>query len=46
MEFPTDIEDVKVGGLGIHLVKKMADKMSYDYIASCNHLKIIKDVKI
>ena len=28
----TDIEEVKIGGLGLHLVKNMADKLSYEYI--------------
>ncbi|MBE6493939.1 MAG: ATP-binding protein [Methanosphaera stadtmanae] len=43
-EFPDRIEDAKIGGLGIHLVKTLADEISYEYINDENHLTVIKSV--
>lgn len=40
-----NIEDAKIGGLGIYLTKNMVDKIEYDYIDNENHLKIVKKVK-
>ena len=42
---PTNIDEAKVGGLGIFLTKKMADELDYHYINDKNHLKIIKKVE-
>ncbi|MBQ6444007.1 MAG: ATP-binding protein [Methanosphaera sp.] len=45
-ELPDNIEDAKIGGLGIHLVKNLADEMYYEYKYNKNHMTIIKNVKI
>jgi anti-sigma regulatory factor (Ser/Thr protein kinase) len=42
---PNNIEEAEIGGLGIHLVKNLADDLDYEYINNENHLKIIKKVK-
>lgn len=44
-ETPETIENMDIGGLGIFLTKKMADKLDYKYIDGENHLKIIKNVE-
>ena len=44
-DFPDNIDDAKVGGLGIFLTKEMADKLDYHYINGENHLKITKKVE-
>jgi len=44
-EFPEDVADAKIGGLGIHLVKNMADEIFYEYIDGENHLTIITSVE-
>ena len=41
-ELPENIEDAKIGGLGIHLVKEISDDLLYSYEHGKNHLKIIK----
>ena len=43
-EFPSNIDDAKIGGYGIFFAKKMADNLSYEYFNGENHLKIIKNV--
>ncbi len=40
-----NIDEVKIGGLGIFLTKQMSDDMSYEYKNGENHLKIVKNVK-
>lgn len=40
-----NIDEVKIGGLGIFLIKQMSDDMSYEYKNGENHLKIVKNVK-
>lgn len=45
IDFPSDIDEAQIGGLGIHLVKNIADKFSYTYENNENHLTIIKNVK-
>lgn len=45
IDFPSDIDEAQIGGLGIHLVKNLADKISYTYENNENHLTIIKNVK-
>lgn len=42
---PINIEDAKVGGLGIFLTKTMADDLQYEYLNGENHLKITKNVE-
>ena len=42
---PDNIDEAKIGGLGIHLTKEMADELDYQYMNNENHLKIIKTVK-
>ena len=44
-ETSDNIDEVKIGGLGIFLTKQMSDDMSYEYKNGENHLKIIKNVK-
>lgn len=45
VDFPSDINEAEIGGLGIHLVKSIADEVSYEYTNNENHLTIIKNVK-
>jgi serine/threonine-protein kinase RsbW len=40
-----DIEDCDIGGLGIHLVKKLMDEVSYEYREQRNVLEMKKAVK-
>ena len=42
---PDTIDDAQVGGLGIYLIKQLADEVEYHYINGENHLKIIKKVE-
>ena len=42
---PDSIEEANVGGLGIHFIKNLADKVEYEYVNNENHLKIAKKVK-
>ncbi|MEE1128983.1 MAG: ATP-binding protein [Methanobrevibacter sp.] len=42
---PSNIDDAKVGGLGIFLTKQMADNLEYEYANGENHLKITKKVE-
>lgn len=44
-ELADNIDDAEIGGLGIHLVKNLVDKMHYEYKDNENHLTIIKNVK-
>lgn len=39
-----DIEERKIGGLGIFLVKEMMDEVSYEYVDGQNILKLKKDL--
>lgn len=39
-----DIEERKIGGLGIFLVKEMMDEVLYEYVDGQNILKLIKDL--
>ncbi|RAP52495.1 MAG: hypothetical protein BZ137_08625 [Methanosphaera sp. rholeuAM130] len=45
-ELPDSIDEAKIGGLGIHLVKNIADELYYEYTDNENHLTIIKNVKL
>lgn len=44
-EPPGSIEEAKIGGLGIYLVKKLADDVSYQYTDDENQLTITMNVK-
>ena len=39
-----DIEERKIGGVGIFLVKEMMDEVLYEYVDGQNILKLIKDL--
>ena len=41
-EMPNNIDEAKIGGLGIYLTKELADDISYKRINDENHLTIIK----
>lgn len=45
IDLPENIDEAKVGGLGIHLTKEIADNINYKYIDKENHLRIIKKVE-
>ena len=42
---PDSVEEANIGGLGIHFIKNLADKVEYEYVNNENHLKIAKKVK-
>ena len=44
-ELPDNIDDAKIGGLGILLAKELSDEIDYHYVNGENHLKIIKNVE-
>ena len=44
-ELPDNIDDAKIGGLGIFLTKELADEIDYQYVNGENHLKIVKKVE-
>lgn len=44
-EMPESIEETKIGGLGIHLTKELADDMEYKRKNNENHLRITKKVE-
>ena len=44
-EPPYDIDDAKIGGLGIFLTKELSDDIYYNHVNGENHLKIIKKLK-
>lgn len=41
-DLDASLEDRRIGGVGIHLVKTMMDDVSYKYEDSKNHLKLVK----
>lgn len=43
-QMPDSLDEAKVGGLGIHLIKNIADTIEYEYDGK-NHLTITKKVK-
>ena len=45
LEPPYDIDDAKIGGLGIFLTKELSDDIYYNHVNGENHLKIIKKLK-
>ncbi|MBE6489824.1 MAG: ATP-binding protein [Methanobrevibacter sp.] len=44
-EPPENIEDAQIGGVGVFLIKEIADELYYSYTNGENHLKIIKNVE-
>ena len=44
-KLPDNIDDAKIGGLGIFLTKELADELDYQNVNGENHLKIIKKVE-
>ena len=44
-ELPDNIDDAKIGGMGILLAKELSDEIDYHYVNGENHLKIIKNVE-
>ena len=44
-EFPNDIDEAQLGGLGIFLTKEIADELEYHHENNENHLIIIKKVE-
>ena len=38
------LEDRPVGGLGIHLLRKLSDHMTYERRDECNHVMIVKQI--
>ena len=43
-ETPSDLIDVKIGGLGIHFVKQLMDDVCYDRNQGKNRLTLIKSI--
>ena len=43
--FPDNVEESKIGGLGIYLSKQLSDVMYYKHVGCENHLTIIKSVE-
>lgn len=41
-DLDASLEDRRIGGVGIHLVKTMMDEVSYKYEQSKNHLTLVK----
>ncbi len=39
------LEDRKIGGLGIHLVKKMVDQVNYEYVNRQSTVTLIKNLE-
>ena len=44
-ELPDNIDEAKIGGLGIFLTKELSDEIDYHYENGENHLTIIKNVE-
>ncbi len=40
----SDLEDRNIGGLGLHLVKSMADRFSYEFVCGINRLTLEYDL--
>ncbi len=45
-EISSALEARKVGGLGLHLVKELADRVSYDFVGGKNRLTLEHDLKL
>ena len=44
VDLPTNVEDAKIGGLGIHITKKLVDKMSYKRKGGINTVTVTKSI--
>jgi serine/threonine-protein kinase RsbW len=44
VDLPTNVEDAKIGGLGIHITKKLVDKISYKRKGGINRVKVTKNI--
>ncbi len=40
-ETPASLEDARIGGMGIHLIRKLTTDMRYERVAGCNRLTLI-----
>jgi anti-sigma regulatory factor (Ser/Thr protein kinase) len=45
VELPCDIEGYHIGGLGLHLVKKLADQLCYERFEGKNRLTLKKAIE-
>ena len=45
VEFPEDVASAKIGGLGIHITRKLMDKISYERKRGKNKLTIKKNIQ-
>ena len=45
IELPCDIEGYKIGGLGLHLVKKLMDQVCYERCEGKNKLTLKKEIE-
>ena len=43
-EIPADLLDARIGGLGIHIVKKLMDDISYERIGDKNRVTLKKNI--
>ena len=42
---PRDVSEVRPGGLGIHIIKEVMDKVEYSYTSQgCNQIKMVKNL--
>ena len=44
VELPTNVEDAEIGGLGIHITKKLVDKISYKRKRGINRVTVRKNI--
>ena len=44
-DFPDNVESAKIGGLGIHIIRKLMDSVSYERIQGQNVLKMKKNIQ-
>ena len=43
-DLEADLEERPAGGLGIHLIKKMMDEITYDYQGNTNIVTLLKRI--
>ncbi|MCH9621233.1 MAG: Serine-protein kinase RsbW [Chlamydiia bacterium] len=43
---PKDLETQKIGGLGIHIIKKMVDSVRYEFVDGTNVLHLTKKINV
>ena len=44
-DFPENVEDAKIGGLGIHIIRKLMDNVSYEREKGKNRLTMKKNIE-